>query len=290
MINFADENTFQHVRKMWKDCFNDTDEFIDLYFSEKYDNRNTLIYFDENTPVASLQMLMYIFTFYGEEISSAYISGACTVEPFRNKGYMRKLLKTSLEVIQNRQIPLSILIPAETWLYSYYAKFGYEKVFDKDDEPILLKSIWEKASVNINEAYSDFDKIFRSKDFCVQKSKKDFITIYKDILMNNFPPKTNLSGMVRIINAEKLLSIFAFKNPEKSFLIKLNDNIITSNNGIYKVDNGTCTRLNNPMEIQMELDINLLCRLLFGYQIDKIGNQISSQFKTHKSTMNFMLE
>jgi predicted acetyltransferase len=220
MIQLANNNTKEEVRKMWKICFDDSDEFMDLYFSEKYRNENTLIYFEENRAVASLQMLPYQFTFCGEEAPAAYISGACTLPEYQNRGYMSKLMIAAFELMCEREILLSILIPAEAWLYDYYAKFGYEKVFFADEDEIPLLKILQKSKDDLNIAYAMFDKLFREKDFCVQKTKADFITIVKDAEIDGFPPKANLSGMARIIDAKKLLAIFTKKYPEKELIFE----------------------------------------------------------------------
>ena len=205
---------------MWEICFDDTEEFMDLYFSEKYRNENTLIYFIDNQAVASLQMLPYQFTFYGEEIPVAYISGVCTLPEFQGRGYMGKLMISAFDLMREREIPLSILIPAEKWLYDYYARFGYEKVFEADKIEIPLLEILQKSNNDLDIAYAVFDGIFRKKDFCVQKTKADFATIVRDAEMEGFPPKTNLAGMARVIDAEKLLAIFAKKHPGKRIVFE----------------------------------------------------------------------
>ena len=197
MITFANEHTRPAVRRMWKTCFDDSDAFIDLYFSEKYKDENTLVYIEDNQVIASLQMLPYSFTFYGECIPIYYFSGGCTLPEFRNRGFMEKLFNASFEVMRERKIPLSILIPSNENLYQYYEKFGYEKVFEKDDAEIPLKEIWEKSNGDLDVAYQAFKQFFKDKNFCIQKTKADFQVIIKDAELDGFPPKTNLSGMAR---------------------------------------------------------------------------------------------
>lgn len=233
MIKLADKHTEPQVKQMWKTCFDDTDEFIELYFSEKYKNENTLVYMQGNEVVASLQLLSYRFTFYGVEIPIAYISGACTLPSFRRKGLMGKLLVEAFILMQQRDIPLSVLIPAENWLYDYYSTYGYEKVFEKDDIKISVKEIWKKSDADLDVAYQVFNQLFKDKDFCIQKTKSDFITIIKDAEIDGFPPKTNLSGMARVIDAEYLISLYKKKNP------------------------------NNPIFFE---NVNSLCRILFEQQ------------------------
>ena len=60
MIQFADDLTKQAVRDMWKEVFGDSDDYMDIYFKHKYQNENTLIYIEDNKPVASLQLLIFL--------------------------------------------------------------------------------------------------------------------------------------------------------------------------------------------------------------------------------------
>ena len=107
MIQFANEHTMPLVRQMWKTCFGDADDFLDILFKYKYRNENTLIYFDGDKAVASLQMLPYTMTFYGEEIPFAYLAGLCTLPEYRRRGYMDQLIHRAHYVIGERGIPLS---------------------------------------------------------------------------------------------------------------------------------------------------------------------------------------
>ena len=190
---------------------------MDLYFSEKYKDENTLVYIKDNQEIASLQMLTYHFSFYDENIPVSYISGACTLPGFRRHGIMEKLLCASFNVMKQRNIPLSILIPSNENLYKYYEKFGYEKVFEKDDAEIPLKEIWEKSNGDLDAAYQMFNDYFKNKNLCIQKTKSDFRTIIKDAELENFPPKTNLSGMLRVMDANRLISLYEKKNPAAVF-------------------------------------------------------------------------
>ena len=292
MIRFATETNKSEIRQMWKTCFNDSDKFINLYFEEKYRNENTMIYFVQNQPVASLQILPYFFTFCGVEIPVGYISGACTLPEYRNNGYMEKLIIKSFEVMQERKNPLCLLIPAENWLLIYYQKFGFETVSENGEKSMFLKNIIDNAKSDFENAYLRFDSIFRNKDFCIQKSKADFKTIVKDAVLNNDIPKDNASGMARLIDVKLLLNLFAAKYPNKSFIFELSDSLITDNNAIFRIEKGTCSRIKLPdLESIIKIDVNLLCRLLFGYNLEYIiDNEVVKYFEPQKAILNLMLE
>lgn len=285
MIQFANEHTELSVRWMWKICFEDTDEFIDLFFTRQYKHENTLIYFEGNKAVASLQMIPYTITFYGKEIPFAYLAGLCTLPEYRNKGYMGMLIKESHKVLAERGIPLAILVPAEDWLFGYYEKFNYEKVFDQSKEPIYSITKLLDGSPDLETAYVKFDHVFRDRDFCVQKSFSDFKTIVEEYINDGSPEKYNLAGMACIIDEETLLKLYAQKNSSTEVHIKV---VKENEDIIYTIDSGIVKREYSPFDIK--LDIRTLCRLLFGYKTDLLEEPLKSLFPLHHPVMNLMLE
>lgn len=282
MIKFADEHTTPLVRQMWKICFEDSEEFMDVYFSRKYRNENTLIYFEEGVAVASLQMLPYTITFYGETIPFAYLAGLCTLPEHRKKGYMAQLIHQAHIIIAERQMPLSILIPAEDWLYGFYEKYGYQQVFDKSDELIPLKQILDEYT-DMDKAYHAFDSLFRDCDFCAQKSREDFEAIVEEYKVDNCPPKTNLSGMARIIDAWSLLKLYAAKSPKAKIRLGVKGDTT------YLIKNGWVEAVDG-LDADLEVDNRLLCRLLFGYKADELGKEYLSLFPVRHPVLNLMLE
>lgn len=289
MIRVADDNTAPLVRQMWKISFGDTDDYLDILFKYKYKNENTLIYFEGDKAVASLQMLPYSITFYQSTIPFAYLAGLCTLPEYRNKGYMTKLIHEAHNLIASRNIPLSILIPAEDSLYDYYRRFNYEQTFLKDNEVIPLKEIIETYP-DKSDAYREFDSLFRYRDFCVQKSKIDFQTIVEDFLLDGCPPKTNLSGMARISDTWLLLKLYAEDNLQKQFNIKVNDNT-TNKSSSYHINRGKVELiLGSNLCPDIEIDSRLLCRMLFGFKTEELDSTYNSLFDKHHPIMNLMLE
>lgn len=281
MIQFANKDTATVVRSMWKTCFDDNDEYMDLYFSRQYKNENTLIYWVDNVAVASLQMIPYSIRFYGEVIPFYYLAGLCTLPEYRNKGYMGQLIYRSFAVMQERNIPLSILVPAEEWLFGYYEKYGFETTFDKSKNDIGFKAFLDKHQSNCSDAYRAFDKEYQQRDFCVLKSEYDFETIIQEYIMDNKPLKYNLRGMSYITDPLFMLGLYAKKNQEKNFTIK-------TENQTYEISNG-CVKLNTSKP-DIEVSINMLARLLFGYHTTELSNEYSSLFEEHSPVLNLMLE
>lgn len=115
----------EKVKNLWKLCFNDSEEFTEMYFRLRYNNDINIAIQSGEEVIAALQMLPYPMTFEGEDIHTAYISGACTHPDFRNRGVMHELLSQAFARMLHNNVALSTLIPAEPWLFNYYARSGY---------------------------------------------------------------------------------------------------------------------------------------------------------------------
>ena len=110
----------EQTKALWKRCFNDSDDFTDLYFRLRYSEEVNQTLKEGNEVIAALQMLPYPMTFCGRTVPTSYISGACTHPDHRNRGAMRTLLAHSFERMRQEGILFSTLIPAEPWLFNYY--------------------------------------------------------------------------------------------------------------------------------------------------------------------------
>jgi len=101
-------------------------------------------------------------------------------------------------------------------------------------------------------------------------------------------PQHKENGMARIIHVEKALQIYASFYNQLQITIKVQDNAIAENNGIFYLYNGNCTRKQNNC-FDIEVDINLLTQLLFGYQTGNLPSNYHV-FPQHHPFMSLMLE
>ncbi|BCI64521.1 GNAT family N-acetyltransferase [Coprobacter secundus] len=172
----------EKVRDLWQNCFDDSEDFMNLYFSTKYSDENTLVKVEGDLVLSALQMLPYTMTCWGSEVRTSYISGASTRLEYRGRGLMKTLLSEAFQVMRDRKIPLSILIPAEDWLYEYYQRMGYVSVFRRiediyTDLPAFLPVYKEHT---VDELFTYFSAHMRKRACCVQHSFDDFGVILED--------------------------------------------------------------------------------------------------------------
>lgn len=117
------------VRKLWELCFEDGPEFTRFYFGKRYKDEINMAVEEDGEVIAALQMLPYPLAYRGATVQASYVSGACTHPRFRSRGVMKELLKKTHRKMYQQGAALSFLIPAEEWLFGYYAKSGYAPVF-----------------------------------------------------------------------------------------------------------------------------------------------------------------
>jgi len=178
-------NKKQKLIELWRLCFEDTEDFIQLFFDRIYKGENALIIEVDGEIVSALHMIPYTMGFCNSELTVSYIAGACTHPDYRGKGYMGELLEETFDVMRKRDFDLTALIPASPSLFEYYRRHGYTEIFDytlaeaEFPKILVLNEDIELHVVNedsIETAYSYFDHKLRERTCCILHTKEDFIT------------------------------------------------------------------------------------------------------------------
>ena len=117
MITHPTTDDIPLLKKIWKDVFLDIDEYIDLFFEDKFSAESSLIYKVKGKIVSMIYFPSYLMKFYSAIFGTGYICGAATLPAFRGKGIMGLLLKKAFEVMKKRGDVFSVLIPANEKLY-----------------------------------------------------------------------------------------------------------------------------------------------------------------------------
>ena len=164
MIRLANEQDTSQIRELWSYCFDDTPEFVDFYFKTCYQADNTLVAEEDGRIQSCLQILPYSMFLRDREIPISYIVGVATWPEFRGRGLVRKLLQFTDEVLQERGIYQSILLPFQ---YDFYRKYGWEVCYDfltyKNLEFSSFYSLLRP--MNRKPAHANFVKVNLDEDF-----------------------------------------------------------------------------------------------------------------------------
>lgn len=182
------QNEKEEVKSLWKKCFNDSDEFIELYFSKRYTDEINMAIYEDGKVISALQMIPYKISLRGETINASYISGASTDPDYRNRGAMAKLLSDTHKKMYEEDVLLSFLIPAEEWLIAYYSKFGYNSIFFSKYIEQQNKNLVVDTSLNIEISDTINDNVYNylsekmlSITCAVQHSFEDLSVVMEDI-------------------------------------------------------------------------------------------------------------
>lgn len=111
---------------------------------------------------------------------------------------------------------------------------------------------------------------------------------YAQYITSTHNRNTKKLGMARIINAPKMLQLYAdqYKNIHLKF--KLSDKLLPLNNGFYQLGQGTCKQIDPPDENCTECTINQLTQALMGYHTEQLPEPFQS-FPTMNPYMSLML-
>ncbi len=130
------------IKHLWKEVFDDTDAFLNLYFEKMYRPEYCLeISNADGKLCAALQMLPCAFRKNGETIPAAYIFAVMTAPDERNKGYMTQLINAAFDKLKQQGVALVTLIPQEEYLIDVYRKYGFEQAFRVLREEVDLQCL-----------------------------------------------------------------------------------------------------------------------------------------------------
>ncbi len=179
------------IRKLWTECFHDTPEFVEMFFTRVYNDRQGMLLESEGKPVSSLLLQQYDFLMHGKMLKAGYIAGAATRRSERGKGYMGQLMKQALRASYERGDMLCALIPAHRWLYFFYDRFGFSTVFYVDKQRFTsLHSFFGEGIYNeIDDPFRD-DVYVAMAEMEIKRgcgiihSHRDFLNIMDDVSLD----------------------------------------------------------------------------------------------------------
>lgn len=107
----------KEVKKLWKDCFGDTDAYMQFYFTWKTKDNEILGIYQEDQLVSMLHLNPYQVSIHGTVYQSYYIVGVATDASYRKRGLMRKVLEHSIQAMNEERVPFTYLMPASEAIY-----------------------------------------------------------------------------------------------------------------------------------------------------------------------------
>lgn len=194
------------VRNIWSECFHDSPEWMEMYFSKVCNAEDALILTENNIAVSSMMLIRYSMNFHGKTIPVGYIAGAATRRRYRGQGNMSRLMKTALHRAYGRGDILVTLIPASRRLYFYYDRFGFATVFYVDEERYTaLHSFAYEGDYSLcenmldDDIYEAFNLMTLARNCSIIHTRQDYENIIDDTIIDGgtaIALRDNVSGKV----------------------------------------------------------------------------------------------
>ncbi|MGL5938363.1 MAG: GNAT family N-acetyltransferase [Phocaeicola sp.] len=144
--------TLEAAKELWNLCFQDDEQFTSFYFRCRYSDEIHRAIYRKGVMIAALQAIPYQLNWRGRLIETAYISGACTHPDYRKQGVMRQLLEEAHLQMYRDGVGISTLIPADSWLFNYYAESGYETLFSYQTKRVFTSSLRKLSTIKVEKS------------------------------------------------------------------------------------------------------------------------------------------
>ena len=218
-ISLADFSHKRELTELWIEAFEDDEKFIksflDSYMIPEY---NVPVMIADGKIASAFYLIEFeLYSNMKSVGTCVYLFAAATKKEYQNRGYMSKLIGYAAELCKNRGLKAIFLFPQSESLFSFYARFGFE-------------SIYQAKKIKLNNICYDTKKDF--KDFSRLSLKEYDITdtnifdeLYKSYV--EFTAKQDLAPLKDRLfyfkcassyldTSENKFAIFERKNDENS--------------------------------------------------------------------------
>lgn len=156
------------VKNLWKYCFDDTEEYMDYYFTKRYEFENNYIIKDADEVISSLMANKYSLKINDVIKSVSYIVGVSSSPVHRGGGYASILINRTLYDLYEKGEDITMLMPIDSYIYTRY---GFANIYNMLELDIPIDRI-KVSKTNLKAAYYEDDKM------------EDIIEIYNRCISN----------------------------------------------------------------------------------------------------------
>lgn len=129
-IRIARKEDLERLKTIWKRCFGDEDRYIGFYFDNRNWTKEMAVLLVGNTIASMLAMIpAERISADGRAFSTAMLYAVATHPDYQRQGLADKLMEYSNHYLISKQIPETMLVPAEESLFDFYEKRGYKEAF-----------------------------------------------------------------------------------------------------------------------------------------------------------------
>ena len=238
------------VAELWKDVFQVSNEYLELFFNRIYQPENTFVYKCDRI-ISALHVLPFELKLTNKIVPCTYIYGAGTNPSERGKGLMHALLNDVLIELERRGFYAVMLIPAEPSLYHFYRQAGFtEEIccnYESIDCNLSLTGAFEEKGIYSFESCSIehfpyFDRKQLELPSTIIHRAYDYETVIQDLALDGG------SALVALENNNPAGMAFVKKEINNSVFIKL---VLSDSLNVYQALLKHINRLYNAHPIKI---------------------------------------
>ncbi|WP_028910766.1 GNAT family N-acetyltransferase [Prevotella sp. AGR2160] len=242
------------TEQLYAATFDDAEAFRNLYFSKVFTDERNIVCQIDNHVVGALQAIPYPLRQGREEVNAAYIYAVAVDRNYRRQHVGSSLMRQAHHTLYYRDTVFAVLIPAEPWLFDWYATMGYTQVVDAIASPEDVVSM----------SFADFDRWQRQQPCAVLQTAASFATAQEALRVCHETGSPAAPAMLRVINAHKALQSYAALHPDETLDLRVyNDKDIALNNTYFHIAAGQCRQTDRPLPDARSLTISELALFLF---------------------------
>lgn len=173
--------------KLYKESFDDSPEYINNFFKQYYSKRNTRCIVDNGDLVSALYLVIKRLVFSEKILRTFFLVGVATKEKYRKKGYLKKLIRLTLDDLALMNTPFVMLYPNKREVYE---KLGFVTVSQVGKYFAKYDGIDAKNRIATEEdVFEIFNKTNQKAQIYQYRNEKDIRKIMARWAVENIVPR-----------------------------------------------------------------------------------------------------
>lgn len=205
------------MKKIWKSCFGDSDEYISLFFDNCFKPDMALVAFCDMRPVGMLFMIPTMLNFEGKEYIGEYIYAVAVKKEFRKIGIMRRLEKKATQIATDQKLSFLALIPQSRPLFRMYEKLQYKTAFYTGITSFMPFKYFDVENVKVSACKKDDFLALRSEFLSTKPSFVDLLSPFDEY---RYAEIIKIGGSIMTVTINDKLYYFTGFKRNNCYMIK----------------------------------------------------------------------
>ena len=183
------------LAKMWRVNLGDSEDYLELYFKDKYHPTRAFCACDGQKVVSCFYSDYYKFNLFGEHIDVFYFGAGSTLPEYEGQKIISNLLAYSFKDLAAKGVALVVLSTYREELLPFLKKNGFGAVVKNScNVHYPSQTRVEMELFSIDEFYSFYKKHIESEQFKAFLSAADLSTLFDYLAIYNGVPFVSRNG------------------------------------------------------------------------------------------------